>query len=127
MGFDRPFHVLARAQGRACSRCSRFIRGPAPNGAPRLCPECAPKPGIHRVYLQFYLRDGWLCHFLDDDMRVLMPRKLRFQDPEKIMTLARIGGASMKLEDKQAIEFGIKNGRGSICLNLTDEQYAKLK
>lgn len=77
--------------------------------------------------MQFYLRDGWLCFFLEEDMRVPLPKKLRFSDPEKIMTMARIGGASMKLEDKQALEFAIKNGRGSICLNLTDDQYAKLK
>jgi hypothetical protein len=33
----------------------------------------------------------------------------------------------MKLEDKQAIEYGIENGRGSMWLNLTPEQYQKLK
>jgi hypothetical protein len=33
----------------------------------------------------------------------------------------------MKLEDVQAIEYGISMGRGSIWLNLTNEQYQKLK
>jgi hypothetical protein len=33
----------------------------------------------------------------------------------------------MKLEEKQAIEYGIESGRGSIWLNLTQEQYDKLR
>jgi len=33
----------------------------------------------------------------------------------------------MKLEDVQAIEYGIQMGRGSVWLNLTDDQYRKLR
>jgi hypothetical protein len=35
-------------------------------------------------------------------------------------------GADRKLEDKSALEYAINTGRGSIWLNLSDEQYAKL-
>jgi hypothetical protein len=45
----------------------------------------------------------------------------------EIKELAKRGGASMILEDKQAIDHGIEIGRGSVWLNLTPEQYAKLK
>jgi hypothetical protein len=33
----------------------------------------------------------------------------------------------MKLEDVQAIEYGIQMGLGSVWLNLTEDQYQKLK
>jgi len=35
--------------------------------------------------------------------------------------------AEKKLEDRHALDYAIENGRGSIWLNLTDYQYAKLK
>jgi hypothetical protein len=36
-------------------------------------------------------------------------------------------GAEERLEDRAALEYGITIGRGSIWLNLTPEQYDKLK
>jgi len=47
--------------------------------------------------------------------------------PENIIELARRGGAEMKLEDVQAIEYAIQMGRGNLWLNLTEDQYRKLK
>jgi hypothetical protein len=36
-------------------------------------------------------------------------------------------GTDRKLEDRSAVEYVISQGRGSVWLNLTPEQYAKLK
>jgi hypothetical protein len=36
-------------------------------------------------------------------------------------------GAERQLDHKQGLEYGIEKGRGSIWLNLTDEQYQTLK
>jgi hypothetical protein len=41
--------------------------------------------------------------------------------------MAKYGGAAVKLEDVAAIEHAIGIRRGGIWLNLTADQYAKLK
>jgi hypothetical protein len=76
--------------------------------------------------MHFMQTNGWYCQFFEEDLKTPLPYKLSLDDPSKIMELARRGGAPMKLEDKQAIEYGIENGRGSVWLNLTQEQYQKL-
>jgi hypothetical protein len=41
--------------------------------------------------------------------------------------MAERGGALRDLASRQAVDYGISMGRGSVWLNLTEEQYAKLK
>ena len=41
--------------------------------------------------------------------------------------MAERGGYSMHLEGRQALERAINAGRGGVWLELTEEQYAKLK
>lgn len=41
--------------------------------------------------------------------------------------MAEKGGAAMRLEDRQAPDYGISMDRGSVWLNLTEEQYGELK
>jgi len=87
----------------------------------------ARKPSQHRVYLYFMLREGWHCQFLEQDLKTPLPRKLTFATPEKLIEMFERWGESRLLEDRSALEYGIKNGRGSIWLILSAEQYAKLK
>ena len=35
---------------------------------------------MHRVYMSFMAREGWFCHFLEEDLRTPLPRKLAFAD-----------------------------------------------
>ena len=70
---------------------------------------------------------GWMCQFLEADVRTPLRKKLIFQDPQKIVEMAKKGGADFMSEDRQALEYGINLGRGSLWLNLTEEQYRKLK
>jgi hypothetical protein len=44
-----------------------------------------------------------------------------------VIEMAERGGASLRLEDRQALEYAIRTGRGSVWLNLNGEQYPKLK
>jgi hypothetical protein len=81
----------------------------------------------HRIYMSFTLREDWYCQFLEADCRTPLPRKLTFQDPAKIIELAKRGGVGEKLEDRQSLEHAIETGRGGIWLELTEEQYRKLK
>ena len=63
----------------------------------------------------------------EEDLKTPLPRKVRLDDPAKIVEMAECGGAAMLLEDRQALDYGIPTGRCSVWLNLTPEQYQKLK
>jgi hypothetical protein len=82
---------------------------------------------MRRVYMFFMLREGWHCRFLELDLKTPLPCKLTFADVNKIREIHDRFGADQKLEDKSALEYAINMGRGSMWLNLTDEQYGKLK
>ena len=73
------------------------------------------------------LRQGWHCQFLEEDLKTPLPRKLSVNDPAKLFEIAERGGYRLNLEGRQAMEHAIKSGRGAIWLELTPEQYAKLK
>lgn len=82
---------------------------------------------MRRVYMSFMAREGWFCGFLEEDLKTPLPKRLAFADPDQILELARRGGAKMDLEAQQAIRQGLEIGRGGVWLNLTDEQYQRLK
>jgi hypothetical protein len=58
----------------------------------------------HRVYISFFLRDGWQVQFLESDLKTPLPRKLTFSDPEKIRELAKRGKAWGDSESRQMLE-----------------------
>jgi hypothetical protein len=82
---------------------------------------------MHRVYMSFMSRNGWHCQFLEEDLKTSLSKKLAFLSQDRMIELARRGGAVLNLETEQAIRHGIEIGRGGIWLNLTEEQYRKLK
>ena len=112
-----------RLAGQICCNCKSLLPPPH-TGWETHCVRCAPK---RKVYMHFMLTNGWYCQFLEQDLKTLAGKSLHLRSPEKILEMARRGGAEMKLEDIQAIEYGISMGRGSVWLNLTNEQYQKLK
>jgi hypothetical protein len=69
----------------------------------------------------------WLCQFLEPDLKTSLPRTLKFAGPEKVREIYDRFGTDKKLEDRSALEYGISQGRGSVWLSLTPEQYIKLK
>ncbi len=78
--------------------------------------------------MQFmFVRAGWSCQFLEQDLKTPLPRKLVFQSPDKVVELTMRGGADTALASRQGIEYGIRMGRGSVWLNLTGEQYRRLR
>jgi hypothetical protein len=70
---------------------------------------------------------GWQVSFLDDDLKTALPRQLNFKEDRKIVDMAERGGAKLILEDRQSLEHGLLAGRGAVWLNLTPEQYRKLR
>jgi hypothetical protein len=70
---------------------------------------------------------GWFCQFLEPDLKTSLPRKLTFKEPGKVREMYDRFGLEKGLADQQALEYGINQGRGSIWLSLTNDQYNKLK
>jgi hypothetical protein len=81
----------------------------------------------HRVYMVFFIRNGWYVQFLEQDCRTPLPRKFNFRDPEKIREIARRGEALGTQDARAELEREIENGRGGVYLHLTPEQYRKLR
>ena len=81
----------------------------------------------HRVYMYFQYRDGWQCQFLETDLKTSLPRKLHFTSPEKVIKLVERGGGITDQESRLMLDQAMMAGRGGVFLNLTAEQYAKLK
>jgi hypothetical protein len=77
--------------------------------------------------MTFFERKGWNVSFLEADARTSLPRTLTFTDPEKIRELARRGEALGTSEAKQLLEYAIQQGRGTVVLHLTPEQYGRLR
>ena len=87
-------------------------------------PDRADRP---RVYMSFQDRKGWHCQFLEADLKTSLPRQLHFKSPNKIVELVQRGGGFPDQESRLMLEQGIEKGRGGVFLNLTSEQYGKLK
>ena len=80
-----------------------------------------------KVYMYFMLNRGWQCQFLEADLKTPLPCKLTFSDPAKIVEMAERGGALKDLAAKQALDYAISMGRGSVFLMLTEQQYVSLR
>ncbi len=125
MGGERASTTRMREQGKICCRCKTFLK-PVPVRE-RYCDRCDPA-NRHRVYMNFmFVQGGWYCQFLEPDLKTSLRRKLVYQDSQKIIEMARRGGADFTLAGRQGIEEGIAKGRGGVWLELTGMQYGTLK
>ena len=82
---------------------------------------------MHRVYMSLMLRQGWHCQFLEEDLKTGLPKQLALTTQDKVLELAQRGGAVMDLKAEQEIRRAFEIGRGGVWLNLTEEQYRRLK
>jgi hypothetical protein len=125
MGGERSSTTRMRLAGKICARCKLSLPPPHTPGE-RLCSKC--QGGTkHRVYMHFMLREGWSCQFMEEDLKTHLPKRLAFRDPSKIYEIARRAGSFVNLEERQSLDHAIEIGRGGIWLQLTEEQYQKLK
>ena len=125
MGSERASTVRQRYAGKICCECSSPLPPPHRRGE-RLCDRCG-GASRKRVYMHFVFRKAWYCQFLDEDMKTLLPRKLAFADDRKIWEIAKRGGFTLNIAGRQEIEEALRKGEGGIWLDLTPEQYAKLR
>jgi hypothetical protein len=76
--------------------------------------------------MQLVFRKRWCCQFLEADMKTPLPRKLAADD-RKTWEIAKRGGVTLNIAGRQQIEEALRKGVGGISLDLTPEQYAKLR
>jgi hypothetical protein len=70
----------------------------------------------------------WDVIFFDTDrMRTALPRRARFNSDEVMIEFARRAGGLRTSEDRNIFDMMIQRKSGEITLELTDEQYAKLR
>lgn len=94
-------------------------------GGERRCDRCA---GTHKVYLTFFRRrDGWVCSFVEADLKTPIGRVRQFGTADKLRDLVARTPTRFDLAGKQALEHALQGGRGGLYLELTDDQYRALK
>jgi hypothetical protein len=125
MGSERASTVRQIRSGQICALCRASLAKHQSYGE-QLCAKCRDERKRHRVYMSFMEREGWLCQFLEEDLKTPLPRRVIVKSVDKVREMARKGGASMNLESHQALEHGIEMGRGGVWLELTEEQYGRL-
>jgi hypothetical protein len=87
-----------------------------------------PQPRRHKVLMSFRSWNARDVIFFDTDrMRTALPRKTRFNSDEVMIEFARRAGRLRTSEDRNIFDLMIQRKSGEITLDLTDEQYAKLR
>jgi hypothetical protein len=83
----------------------------------------------HKVLMSFDEKYGcWFVVFWDcDRMRTPLRRKARFHSDEVMLEFIERAGGPKTLEDKNILAMLMQRKSGEITLELTDEQYAKLR
>lgn len=88
----------------------------------------APIPGKHKVLMSFRYWNAWDVTFFNTDrMRTALPRRARFSTDEAMVEFIRRAGGPRTFEDKNILAMMIQRKSGEITLELTDEQYDKLR
>jgi hypothetical protein len=77
--------------------------------------------------MYFQCRNGWHCQFLEQDLKTSLPKKLHFASSDKVIELVEYGGGMTDHESRLMLSQAVDAGRGGVFLNLTEEQYSKLK
>jgi hypothetical protein len=77
--------------------------------------------------MYYMLRDLWMCQFLEEDLKTPLPRRFYFRDAGKIRAIVKKVGNFADLQDRQALDYGLETGRGGVWLQLTQEQYNRLR
>lgn len=76
---------------------------------------------------QTAVTSGWLCQFVEEDLKTPLPRSLTVAGEQKIWEMTKRGGFTLNIAGRRELEGTIRKGSGGIWLELTAEQYAKLR
>lgn len=77
--------------------------------------------------MSFQRHNGWNCQFLEADLATPLHKRLHFTSSDKIIELVQRGDGIADQEGRLMLNQAIETGRGGVFLNLTQEQYSRLK
>jgi hypothetical protein len=124
MGGERASTTRQRLAGKICARCHRLLDRTPQLAGERVCDQCA---GSRRVYMTFFESHGWIVQFLEPDLKTPIGRIRKFNHADRVTELIGRTPTSMNLEARNMLEHALAGGRGGMYLDLTGEQYRKLK
>jgi hypothetical protein len=75
----------------------------------------------------FFERQGWVCNFLELDLKTPIGPIRTFASLDKIRELIDRTPTKHPTEFRQALDYGISQGRGAMYIELNAAQYQKLK
>jgi hypothetical protein len=121
-----PARMQIRA-GQRCIGCMGLLPPPHTPGV-KYCTLCRPGARRHTVYVSFKrcYPDGWQCKFLEWNLITPAGKSVTFRDERLLFEMARCGGGVPYAHSLPHIAAGIKAGRGTFYLRLTDAQHEKL-
>ena len=111
--------------GKLCGRCKRlFYAGQGPKT--ELFCHC---PKLNQLLNLRYERIGgvWRCEFLDRRTMTPLAKPRRFQHADSIREMVRRTPTRFDSEDRNLFEMGLEHGRGLVGIELTAEQFLKLR
>lgn len=130
MGGERSSTTRQREAGKICCKCHSLLHPPHP-GRERYCDRCGP---TRRVFMTFFARGGpgihdetWVVSFLEADLRTPIGRIRKFGSADKLRELIARTPTRFDLAGKQALEVAFSGGRGGVYLELSQDQYQKLR
>ena len=81
-----------------------------------------------KVLMSFTFRKGWhICFFDCNRRQSQLPRLAFCNSDEAMIEFSRRAGGPKTLEDRNIFDMLIQRGAGEVTLELTDEQYDKLR
>lgn len=108
-----------------CSNCKSLIALGDWTCGERYCDRCGRSK---EVWIRFkYEHTFWEVEFLDPKNWMTVGRKRRFNHADTIRDLVSRTPTRMNLAARQAFDFALQSGQGQVKIELTGEQYAKLK
>ena len=122
-----PARMQVRS-GQRCIGCMGLLPPPHTPGV-QYCTLCRPGARRHTVYVSFASRPpyGWHCKFLEWNLITPAGKSVIFRDEKLLFKMARCGGGVPYAHSLPHIAAGIKAGRGTFYLRLTDAQHTKLQ
>lgn len=122
---------LIRMQLKLGQRCRRCLGLLPPPHTPEVsyCTICRPGARRHTVYVSFVYRHpyGWYCRFLEWNLITPAGKSVFVRDEALLLEMARRGGGAPFAHSLPRIANGIRAGRGTFYLRLTDAQHKKLQ
>lgn len=124
MGGERASTTRQRLAGKICALCHRLLDSTPRSTGERVCDQCT---GNRRVYMTFFERHGWIVQFLESDLKTPVGRIRKFSHADRVTELIGRTPTAMNLEARNMLEHALSGGRGGMYLDVTGEQYRKLK